>query len=349
VKKAATRKKAVPKAKTKPAKAAKPAKTAKTAKPAKATKPTSAKSGPQRRIVEGWTSVASMAIAPDGRAFAGENGGYGVCAWSAGGELLWQRSLAKIGKQSRYSYTALVTLAGDALLVLCYGAKKLFVLDAATGATRAEHAVPADTRAIALSPDGTKLVARIFVETTVFSYPALQPLTKFEQYANQSGIAISADGRLLAVNGHEIHVFDFVELRHLKTWEPENCDWGPSELCFNAEHQLLTAEEKGTVRVWDPREGTLLATYAGATVPGRKTAQAIAVHGDRIAIGRENGTVAVIDRSGAVQHTFTGFNVEVPDTGAEQLAAVAFARDGTQLWVSAAPKKQPSGLSVLDL
>ena len=314
-----------------------------------AKQPAAGKSALQRRIVEGWSSVASMAVAPDGRAFAGENGGYGVCAWGAGGDRLWQRSLAKIGKESRYSYTAQVELAGDALLVLLYGGKKLFVLDAATGATRAEHAMPADTRAIALSPDGAKLVARIETETTVFAYPAMKPLVTFDQYANQAGIAISNDGHLLAVNGHEIHTFDLVAHRHLTTWEPADCDWGPWTLCFNAEHQLLTAEEKGTVRVWDPRDGRLLGSYAGATVPGRKTACALAVHADRIAIGRENGTVAVIDRKGVVQHTVTGFDVTQPDTGAEELAAVAFARNGAQLWVSAAPKKQPVGLSVVDL
>jgi hypothetical protein len=116
----------------------------------------------ERRVVDGWTAVSSMAIAPDGRAFAGENGGFRACGFDATGARRWQRQLAKTGDEARYNYELSVQLVGDELLAHAKDSATLHVLAPDTGKTvrtvsiRAAR-LPGDARrrrAGAAHPDG---------------------------------------------------------------------------------------------------------------------------------------------------------------------------------------------------
>jgi WD40 repeat protein len=303
-----------------------------------------------RRLVEGWTTVHSMAVATDGRVFAGQHGGAGAAAWTPDGALQWQKSLVKTSSKSSHDDDTLhVQLVGDALLALCKYTKSLFVLDAAAGVIRSERAIPTSRR-FRVSPDGTKLVLRVATQLEILSYPDLKPLAKFDHYCNHDSIAISADGRWLAVNGHEVHTYDLERMRHVATWTPEGLAWGAWTMEFTVDNELITGEEKGGVRIWDPTTGKRIATVDGAPGKSRKPAvHALATTATRLAVGREDGTVIVMDRKGKLLHSFDKHDTTKPGTAALTLGAVAFSDDGKRLWVSAGVKKQPAGLTFYDL
>ena len=306
-----------------------------------APKPQVAASG-DRRVIAEWTSVASMAIAADGRAFAGENGGFRACGWTADGALAWHRELKPIGPHSRYNYELAVDLVGEDLVAHAKAGTELWLLDPATGETRHQLAIPV-ARAVAVSPDRERLVLRADTETTVLAYPTLEKLAAFDEYCNQNCIAISRDSRWLAVNGHEVHLYDLEKLAHVATFEPPESPW---TTCFTPDGRLITGDDAGRVRIYDAT-GKKLGEFDGAPERKRKpTITAIAASADHIAVGRDDGTVALFDAKRELVKTFDKHDVTVPDTGSFSLNAVAFSADGKQLWVSAGPKKAPVGLSV---
>lgn len=66
-----------------------------------------------RRLVDPkdkWVTIHSIALADDGRTFAGETGAFGVAAWDASGTLLWQRAVRPSGKKKDYTYETKVEL-----------------------------------------------------------------------------------------------------------------------------------------------------------------------------------------------------------------------------------------------
>jgi hypothetical protein len=296
----------------------------------------------ERRTGIEWTAVSSMALAPDGRAFAGETGGYRACAWAPDGTLAWERSLKKIGKESRYNYELEVALVGDDLLAFATYGEVIWMLDPATGKTRHELTIP-KTRAFAVSPDRERLVLRTSTETTVLAYPTLEKLAFFDHYCNNNSIAISHDGRWLAVNGHEVHCFDLDKLKHVATIEPKD---GPWQMMFLPDGRLATGDDTGMVRFYDTK-GKPLGTLDGAPGRSRKPSiTALASSAMHLAVGRNDGTVVLFDAKGTLVKTFDKHDVTQPDTGSTSLGALAFSADGSQLWVSAGLKKQPVGLSV---
>jgi hypothetical protein len=303
--------------------------------------PLVAASGGRREVPE-WTAVSSMAIAADGRAFAGENGGFRACGWNPDGTLAWHRTLKEIGSQSRYNYELSVQLVGDDLVAHAKEGTTLWLLDPATGATRHELTIP-QARTVAVSPDRERLVLRVDTETVVLAYPTLERLAKFDDYCNQNGIAISDDSRWLAVNGHEVHVYDLEKLARVATFEPPESPWAT---CFTPDGRLLTGDDTGRARLYDTTGKKLLELDAAPDRKRKPTITAVAASKAHVAIGRDDGTVALFDHDKQLVKTFDKHDVTQPDTGSFSLGAVAFSVDGTQLWVSAGPKKQPVGLSV---
>jgi WD40 repeat protein len=309
--------------------------------------------GPARRVVDrqgrsllaidGWSAVASLAIAPGGRLVAGQNGGYGVACWDASGTIAWQVKLAKAGTRSKYEYESRLAVCGNELAAFeNYGA--LHVLDLATGKTKRKPAVPKNLRGIAFTPDGKTIVCRVHVETDLLAWPSMKKLVHFDQYCNGDSIAISPDGKWLAVNGHEIHVFDLAKKKHVKTWEPAEQPWS---MCFTASSgHLVTGDSKNMLRLYDADNGFAEVKAVGKNRAPTLTAVATSPNGKWIATANDLGTV-IVHKAGTLEvaHELKGHDPSQPDTGARSIAALAFADEST-LVVGAAPKKQPAGLTL---
>ncbi len=314
-----------------------------TPKPGKATKG-------ERRIALAnppWFATGAMAIADDGRAFAGECGtAHRVCAWNADGTFAWQTS---VGPVEGKSPSPLLQLVGDELIVRPYYGDKLVVLDARTGKRKRQLTLPA--RGSDVLVVGKQIVLRPSHEIMIASYPALVECARFaELYVSMSGIALAPDTRSFAAIGHQVHVFDLAKRKHLRTWSPasKRSLWAAT---YTPDGKVVTGDDEATVEIRDPATGKLLATIDAAPSRSSKPAiSAIAASSKYIAAGRLDGCVALIDRAKQrVVRELDKHHVALPDTGATFLAGVAFGKDGS-LWVSAGPKKAPVGLTryVLD-
>jgi len=304
------------------------------------------KTAPARRVVDGWSAVASLAIAPGGRIVAGENGGYGVACWDAAGALAWQLELGQAGTSSRYNYEALVAICGEELVAL-ERQDALHVLDLATGKKKRKADAPKGLRAFAFTPDEKQIVCRAGTETDVLAWPSMKLVAHFDQYCNQDGIAISPDMKWLAVAGHEIHVFDLGKKKHVKTWEPAESPWS---MCFTASSgHLVTGDSKNMLRLYDADNGFAEVKAVGKNRAPTLTAVAASPDGKWIAAANDLGTV-VVHEAGTLEiaRELKGHDPSQPDTGARSISSLAFDADG-KLVVGAAPKKQPAGLTIHEL
>jgi hypothetical protein len=305
--------------------------------------------GGQRRLVDRkdkWAAIQSLALADDGRIFAGESGRFGVAAWDANGKLLWQRVVRPSKKKAPdYMYSVHIALAGNDLLALCNGLGEIVVLDSKTGKEKRKVEFE-DARSLRVV--GDRVVLRASIETTVLSYPGWKKLAFLEEYANGDGIAVSSDGKWLAVHGHEWHVYDWKTLKHVRTVELND---DPSDVAFTPDGKLVTVDDKSRIKLWDPKSGKQLAVIDGAKERGRKPgSNVVRTSARHIAIGREDGAVAVIDsKTKKTAHLFEKLLVAVPGTGATELCDIAFTKDGKTLWVSTGPKGSPIGLTAYTL
>jgi hypothetical protein len=297
----------------------------------------------ERRIVATkppWFAVGSMAIANDGRAFAGECGkALRIAAWHADGSFAWESSVTTAASRSARMQ---VQLVGDTVLAHPDYSRDLFVLDAKTGKRKKRLALPEACRSLLVV--GDRIILRPGIETVIASYPAMKVLARFsEQYVNMNAIALAPDAKSFAVTSHEVHVFDLVKAKHVCTWTPTDTIWAAT---FTPDGKVVTGDAESTVEIRDPATGKRLAMIDAA--PGRSnkpTITALAASKKYIAAGREDGCVAVIDRAKKqVVRELDKHHVAIPGTGATSLEDVAFAKDGA-LWVSAGSKQAPIGLS----
>jgi WD40 repeat protein len=254
----------------------------------------------------------------------------------------------KAGSSSRWNFEVeVVADAAGAVLALGKHDKKLFTFDVATGKERDRRELPSGTRTFAFTPDHERLIVRVETETHVVEYPSLREVARFDPYCNQNGIAISPDGKWLAVNGHEVHVFDLRALKHRKTFEPPESPWA---LAFtsNSAH-LVTGDGKNMLRVYDEARDFALATEIGKNRSPTITALATSDDGRYIATANELGTIVVYNAGTlSVARELKGHDPSQPDTGARNIGQIAFVGT-TSLVVSAAPKKEKAGLTIHDL
>ena len=218
------------------------------------------------------------------------------------------------------------------------------MLDLATGKTKRKPKVPTGFRDFAFTPDKKTIVCRIGTETDLLSWPSMKPIAHFDQYCNQDCIAITPDGKWLAVAGHEIHVFDLAKKKHVKTWEPLESPWAMSFTASGG--HLVTGDDKNMLRLYDVENGFVEVKAVGKNRAPTINAIAPSPAGRWIATANDLGTVVVHD-AGTLEivKELKGHDPTQPDTGSRSLPALAFA-DETTLVVGAAPKKQPAGLTI---
>jgi WD40 repeat protein len=171
----------------------------------------------------------------------------------------------------------------------------------------------------------------------------MKRLVHFAEYCNQDCIAISPDGKWLAVAGHEIHVFDLAKKKHVKTWEPAESPW---DMCFTASSgHLVTGDDKNMLRLYDAENGFAEVKAVGKNRAPTLTAVAASQDGKWIATANDLGTV-LVHQAGTLEiaKELKGHDPTQPDTGSRSIPSLAFG-DGV-LVVGAAPKKQPAGLTL---
>ena len=286
-----------------------------------------------------WKGIHRVAVAADGRVFAGENGHARVCAWSPDGALAWETTLQYEGDRLGLH----VQLFGELLLVFVAWGSRAFYLDPKTGAVQKTIGLPQFTRTLAVSPDGSRLVVRTSTNAKVFALPEFRELATLEQYCNEDNIAFSDDSARFAINGHEVHVFDTASATHEATFAPPG---SPNAMIFDRDGAIVTGDGTSRVGRYDVRGTELGAFDAAPEKKGRAkpTIMALAATPAHLAAARKDGTVVVFDRAGAIVATHKGHAIEQP--GGRDLGGLAFSPDGTRLFVGATKKGTPVGVSI---
>jgi WD40 repeat protein len=296
----------------------------------------------ERRIAKDWSAVSSFAIAPDGRMIAGENGGTNVLCWAPDGSVAWTRSIGKKGNRSAWEYEVGVVLTGDVVLAQLKGTATIFALDLATGEVEGKHEVPKGTRTFAFAPDGKTLVVRVETETMLLDYPSFEEIAKFEEYCNMNHIATSSDGKWLAVNGHEVHVYDLQKRKHVKTFEPPESPW---DLVFTPSGHLISGDDDSIVRIYHSGRDFALVKEIKPPSARKPTITALAANDKLLAVGTEDGTIRLRELGDfEIVREIKGHDTSQPDTGAKDLPQMAF--DGSGLVVACGMKKEPAGLTI---
>jgi WD40 repeat protein len=239
---------------------------------------------------------------------------------------------------------------GPGKTVLAGMQNRIILLNLETGKVEGKIATKGDFRAFGLTPDGKRIVLRESTEARVCSFPSLERSTDLEGYCNQNHVAVSRDGRYVAVNGHEVHVFELPSGKHVTTFEPPTSPWAAA---FSPDSKILaTGGDDGKVRLYDvPRFGRATELDIAPERTRKPTVNSIAFdpQGRRLCTSSEDGAVKVWDlgtRKLLLQ--IDKHETAIPDTGARQLAQAGFSPSG-ELIVSAGLKKEPVGLSVYRL
>lgn len=297
------------------------------------------------RAPSSWTGINSLEVADNGTVFAGECGtGMGVAAWSASGELMWERSFAKPGKKLTLFKEVAVRLAGNDLVVQVRDVNwptKLEILDGATGKTKKTLKTPG---AHAYSVIGDR-IGLIGYETYVSTFPGMKRLAKLELYTTSMQVAASPDRRWLAINSDECHVIDLKKARHARSF-PLEAD--VDALAFTQDGLLVCGDDRARLRFYDVGTGKRKAEVVlsmGTRVP---RVLALSTSKRHIAASLRGGAVVLLDaRKRAVVERFEGHAVK--KAGANVLGpgvmAMAFDKAGKTLWVGATTKRDKVGVT----
>lgn len=303
----------------------------------------------QRRVIDpkgegAWAAIHSIAIAPDGRLFAGEREGAAAAAWGADGRLLWQRRLAPKKKSKWASEKVCVQwVDGEVVAMVVQGtAEALLVLDPLTGKTR---------RTIKAPPSYDFLVAggRMVMcgqDAFVLSYPAGKRVAKLEHHPASLELGVSPDGRWLVLDDvYEFHVYDWKSLAHRRTFKHGMAKGYSCAMELTEDGVIISGDDHAGLTFYDVT-GKKLGTLDTARDRTRKPKiEAIAISQRHIGVSRRDGTALLIDqKSRKVIRQFDRHLVD-SDAGQWGVEDVAFSADGETLWVSAGLKGEPVGLT----
>ncbi len=291
-----------------------------------------------------WEAVSGMAFDDEGRVFAAESGRVSVAAWDQDGTLLWHRRFTR-GKPTYEIRTGIQWIDGE-LVVHRSGSDRFEFLNPDTGKTIRKAKIPSARTFVVV--DDEWLVLRTGIHVTLLTYPELAvelELDDDEFYTNMNAAAVSPNRKWFACFGPDCHVFDWDSMDHVRTIERgDQSSW---RIGFTGTNKLVVATNKSRIDIHDPRTGQRLARIDAAPERKRKPAvTSLAAHKNLLAVGRDDGTVALIDiKTKKVVQRFEKHHVKVPGTGSMDLEQVAFSADGKTLWVSAGLKGKPVGLS----
>lgn len=295
----------------------------------------------ERRIApEGWGGIASMELADDGRAFAGRKLGAFVCAWDPAGTLAWTTALPNDNE----FVSAAIQLVDDTLIAYV-GGTVAWVLDAATGAITKTLELPKYAQGLFVMPDRTRVIVGVATHHVLLGWPSLTPLSEPAEDVIASSVpAVTADGRFYALSSSTAsELFQVDPPGHVRSIRQPTRPWC---MLLTRDDLLITADSDAMIR-WYSLDGTPLANLHAAPDSKKKTLPitALAFDGRHLAAAREDGAVTVFDAEKNLVATFAKHQTEL-NRRMHTIGAVAFSSDGSKLWVSAAPKGQPPGLTI---
>ena len=280
-----------------------------------------AKTGQQRSVLQGFSQVSDAAFSPDGRYVATASWDNTLRIWNAdSGEQVSQSLLSSPVHRVVYHPR------GDRIVGGCFDGQ-VVVLDVAGG--QVPVALPGHSKlilSIAIHPDGDRLVsveqgarARLWSLRDQTSQIVELP------FRMGTSAAFSSDGRLLAIAGEGIVLFDVDSARAIKTLAQggriiESIAFSPDG------KSILAGDQAGQVRAVSI-EFDRSTTYSDSEA----WASAVALNpdGDRLAIGREDGSFAIVDPRSAQLYV-------AGRVGTSAVLSAAFDDEGKQLALGAA-------------
>lgn len=183
---------------------------------------------------------------------------------------------------------------------------------------------PTSCSTLTFSPDGRWLVLGCIDGSLRIYDTTGRLLLRQLRFPNGSvwSVHFSPDSQMLAAGGNtETAIYN------TNTWKPAHII--PSKgLVYSARfdptdpHEMATADQTGTVRLWNAETGDLIRSFSGMTSATRDVT--FSPNGKQLAAGSEDGTVIVWNAD-------TGSRVQTIDNNGQQVSSVCFAPQAGEL------------------
>ncbi|MER7930684.1 NB-ARC domain-containing protein [Streptomyces sp. NPDC096057] len=242
---------------------------------------------PRRRLTGPVDGIRAMAFSPDGSLLATADTGGWIRIWDTVNATM-ARSVA-----DRVSGSRALSFSPDGTILATAGEdRRVHLWDPLSGAplrTLVGH--EGYVNAVTFSPDGTELATAGYDRAVRLWNPAtgaaLRTLSGHEGHVN--AVAFSADGSLFAVAGHD----RAVRLQDPAARVHNDEATGVREIALAVGNRVVTADDDGKVRLWNPSGGTVLRTLTDY-VRGVRTV-ALSPDGSLLATVGEDGQLWVWD------------------------------------------------------
>ena len=168
------------------------------------------------------------------------------------------------------------------------------VWDVASGALVRRWQGEGRWRAMAMTPDGARLITGSNGPAMLWDFASASRLATIQPGGATTAIALSADGRLMMIGGVYDHVtlWDLAENRGIAQWNQGSDSWVSSVAITADGRHAFSADWEGRTRVWDVQARVQVGQLMGH---GYKKVTAIAVtpDGSRVVTADDYGSIVV--------------------------------------------------------
>lgn len=234
--------------------------------------------------------VVDVAWSPDGKRVVGGSNDGTVRAFDlASGTQVWRFNGKGQMRAADWSRDGRLVAAGDGSTGVAY------LLDAASGAVMAQHAMPAGTVNVAFAHDSKRVAFASGRELALVDSATGKVLASSKGLASDAiEVAFSPDGKTVAVGGTSGHVELFDAATGVKRWSAKTVgsQWG---VHFSPDGKRIASTGYDfAMHLWDPATG--LEVFAIRDLPEQGFDVRFSKDGNRIAYMSASGTTTVIDK-----------------------------------------------------